>query len=186
MSRKCLGFHVEAVGATCREWARLVESGASRNVSDHRPPDLAAARRWHDVADAAAAYDPASLRGQRITLAALLGRGYWIYGSKESRSRGWHGESDDNLGLARAVYEPAYSLRRSPYRRGLPFRRRRGILDDILRHVLADPDDSTEIWSWSTDWSHYFDDGHEWWGAACWTVATSRRDIVTILASDTD
>ncbi len=44
-----------------------------------------------------------------------------------------------------------------------------------------------EIYEWSTDWSNYFDDGHEWWGAACWSVYDKRMDrYVVIMASATD
>ena len=24
-----------------------------------------------------------------------------------------------------------------------------------------------DVYEWTTDWSNYFDDGHEWWGTAC-------------------
>ena len=42
-------------------------------------------------------------------------------------------------------------------------------------------------YSWSTDWSDYFDDGHEWWGASCWSVYDPDRDrIAVISASNTD
>lgn len=45
----------------------------------------------------------------------------------------------------------------------------------------------TEIFKWSTDWSDYFDDGHEWWGALCVTVYDKSLDrFAVILASATD
>lgn len=34
--------------------------------------------------------------------------------------------------------------------------------------------DSLEIFEWSTDWSDYFDDGHEWWGALCLSIYDRR------------
>ena len=44
-----------------------------------------------------------------------------------------------------------------------------------------------EAYEWSTDWSDYFDDGHEWWGAACWSVYDRALDrFAVILASATD
>ena len=47
--------------------------------------------------------------------------------------------------------------------------------------------DSLEIYEWSTDWSDYFDDGHEWWGTLCLTVYDKTLDrFVVILASATD
>ena len=47
--------------------------------------------------------------------------------------------------------------------------------------------EALETFSWSTDWSDYFDDGHEWWGALCLTVYDRQMDrFAVILASETD
>ena len=47
--------------------------------------------------------------------------------------------------------------------------------------------DELEVFEWTTDWSNYFDDGHEWWGAGCWSVYDRKMNrYVVILASDTD
>ena len=47
--------------------------------------------------------------------------------------------------------------------------------------------DGLEVYEWTTDWSDYFDDGHEWWGALCLTVYDSSLDrFAVILASATD
>ncbi|MBO7519383.1 MAG: hypothetical protein J6T73_01275, partial [Clostridia bacterium] len=47
--------------------------------------------------------------------------------------------------------------------------------------------DNLEIYKWTTDWSDYFDDGHEWWGALCLTVYDKSLDrFAVILASATD
>lgn len=47
--------------------------------------------------------------------------------------------------------------------------------------------DGLEIYKWTTDWSEYFDDGHEWWGALCLTVYDKSLDrFIIILASATD
>ena len=44
-----------------------------------------------------------------------------------------------------------------------------------------------EVFEWSTDWSDYFDDGHEWWGTLCLTIYDRALDrFVVILASSTD
>lgn len=44
-----------------------------------------------------------------------------------------------------------------------------------------------EIFRWTTDWSEYFDEGHEWWGALCLTVYDKSLDrFVIIMASATD
>jgi len=47
--------------------------------------------------------------------------------------------------------------------------------------------ESLEVYEWTTDWSDYFDAGHEWWGTACWSVYDNRLNrFVVILASTTD
>ncbi len=47
--------------------------------------------------------------------------------------------------------------------------------------------DELEVYEWTTDWSNLFDDGHEWWGAACWSVYDSRMGrYVVMIASETD
>lgn len=44
-----------------------------------------------------------------------------------------------------------------------------------------------EVYRWTTDWSDYFDEGHEWWGALCLTVYDKSLDrFVVIMASATD
>ncbi|MBR6903203.1 MAG: hypothetical protein IKN39_04870 [Clostridia bacterium] len=47
--------------------------------------------------------------------------------------------------------------------------------------------DKLEVYRWTTDWSEYFDEGHEWWGALCLTVYDKTLDrFVVIMASATD
>ncbi len=47
--------------------------------------------------------------------------------------------------------------------------------------------DELEVYRWTTDWSEYFDEGHEWWGALCLTVYDKTLDrFVVIMASATD
>ena len=44
-----------------------------------------------------------------------------------------------------------------------------------------------EVYEWTTDWSNFFDDGHEWWGAACWSVYNRHMGrYVVMMASETD
>ena len=44
-----------------------------------------------------------------------------------------------------------------------------------------------QIFSWSTDWSNYFDAGKEWWGAYLWTIhRPGSKQIAWIGASATD
>lgn len=47
--------------------------------------------------------------------------------------------------------------------------------------------DDLEVYEWTTDWSEYFDEGHEWWGALCLTVYDKALGrFVVIMASATD
>ena len=47
--------------------------------------------------------------------------------------------------------------------------------------------DELEVYEWTTDWSNYFDDGHEWWGTACWSVYDKRLNrYIVIMAEATD
>ena len=47
--------------------------------------------------------------------------------------------------------------------------------------------DGIEVYKWTTDWSDYFDDGHEWWGTLCLTVYDKALDrFAVIMASATD
>ena len=47
--------------------------------------------------------------------------------------------------------------------------------------------DKLEVYEWTTDWSDYFDEGHEWWGALCLTVYDQTLErFVIIMASATD
>ena len=83
-------------------------------------------------------------------------------------------------GYRTAFFYPPHTLSASPEENAELFTR-------INHFVLGDDPDSIEIVSWSTDWSNYFDAGHEWWGAFFWTIylVGSRRWVV-IGASTTD
>ena len=87
--------------------------------------------------------------------------------------------------FADAFTNPPYGLR------GADGRRMKGVATRDLfiatvHHVLRRPPTETPIWGWEGDWCPYFDRGHEWWGAAAWTVRTAPDRIVTIAVSATD
>ena len=47
--------------------------------------------------------------------------------------------------------------------------------------------DALDIYEWTTDWSDFFDAGHEWYGACCWSIYDKRMDrYVEMLVSATD
>ena len=44
-----------------------------------------------------------------------------------------------------------------------------------------------EVYEWTTDWSEYFDEGHEWWGTLCLTVYDKALNrFAVIMSSATD
>lgn len=59
--------------------------------------------------------------------------------------------------------------------------------DKINRILFPNGAEPLEVYEWTTDWSNYFEDGHEWWGAACWSVYDrSLNRYAVIMASTTD
>ena len=64
---------------------------------------------------------------------------------------------------------------------------RDGDFERINAALFPDGTGELEIFEWTTDWSDYFDDGHEWWGALCLTVYDKALDrYVVLTASATD
>ncbi|MBE6835217.1 MAG: hypothetical protein E7515_03070 [Ruminococcaceae bacterium] len=59
--------------------------------------------------------------------------------------------------------------------------------EKINKALFPNGTDCLEVFKWSTDWSDYFDDGHEWWGALCLSVYDKTLErFVIIMASATD
>ena len=59
--------------------------------------------------------------------------------------------------------------------------------DRVNKALFPNGTEELEVYEWTTDWSEYFDDGHEWWGALCLTVYDGSLDrFAVILASATD
>ena len=59
--------------------------------------------------------------------------------------------------------------------------------DKVNAALFPNGTDKLEVYEWTTDWSDFFDDGHEWWGALCLTVYDkSTGRFAVILASATD
>lgn len=55
----------------------------------------------------------------------------------------------------------------------------------INEHIFGKNLADAEIFSWSTDWSNYFDAGHEWWGAFYWTVRPAGAHHMVVIAGST-
>jgi hypothetical protein len=91
-----------------------------------------------------------------------------------------NGAIPERDGYKSAFFFPPYLLRGSR-------REREELFAKINRYVLGSDPQRAEIFSWSTDWSSYFEAGHEWWGAHYWTIRPAGAAyIVVIGASSTD
>jgi hypothetical protein len=135
-------------------------------------------RRLERRAARAAWVDASTIAGRRISRREFFGPGR--DGERLVSLVEWSGAHapPDELDFTYAFCQPPYGLR--PGLEDVEV-----LFAAVVQHVLGDPDDRTEIWSWSTSWSEYFDDGREWWGTGLWTVDVAGA-IVVILASATD
>ncbi len=92
---------------------------------------------------------------------------------------GWE-PNDENFGTTvpywYALMEPVHGRRNKPE----DFKK----VNEVL---FPNGTDTLDIYEWTTDWSDFFDSGHEWYGACCWSVydMTLNRYIV-MLVSATD
>ncbi len=112
------------------------------------------------------------------------------------RLRGdWKGNPDQAAGKSIAteeMFSSAYQPGRLNYRKAFlypPHENRYTGKDFVRVNAVLFPNgtDGLEAYEWTTDWSDYFDEGHEWWGTLCLTVydKTLHRFVV-IMASATD
>ncbi len=88
--------------------------------------------------------------------------------------------NDDNFGTTvpywYALMEPVHGRRNKPE----DFKK----VNEVL---FPSGTDALDIYEWTTDWSDYFDAGHEWYGACCWSVydkALSRYVVMLVSATD--
>ena len=88
--------------------------------------------------------------------------------------------NDENFGTTvpywYALMEPLHGRRNKPE----DFKK----VNEVL---FPNGTDALDINEWTTDWSEFFDAGHEWYGACCWSVydKTLNRYVV-MLVSATD
>lgn len=80
----------------------------------------------------------------------------------------------------------AYVFSDPPYGMSIDTRELGQLFNSFLSEVLKLSDNSV-IYQWPTDWSNFFDAGHEWWGAFLWSLSIpDTRRILIIAASSTD
>ena len=88
--------------------------------------------------------------------------------------------NDENCGTTvpywYALMEPVHGRRNKPE----DFKK----VNEIL---FPNGTDALDIYEWTTDWSDFFDDGHEWYGACCWSVydkTLNRYAVMLVSATD--
>jgi hypothetical protein len=121
-------------------------------------------------------WDESKLSGQQVSLPT-----FWGTDDVEPKPLGGGAYSIPNVdGYKTAFFHPPYGL-------GAEANERAELYTGINGYVLGDDPDRAEIFSWSTDWSNYFDAGHEWWGAFYWTIRPADKSYVVVIgASSTD
>ena len=88
--------------------------------------------------------------------------------------------NDENFGTTvpywYAVMEPVHGRRNKPEE----FKK----VNEVL---FPNGTGALDIYEWTTDWSDFFDAGHEWYGACCWSIHDkSMNRYVVMLVSATD
>ncbi len=88
--------------------------------------------------------------------------------------------NDENIGTAvpywYALMEPVHGGKNRPE----DFRKVNAVL-------FPNGTDALDIYEWTTDWSDFFDAGHEWYGACCWSIYDRSMDrYAVLLVSATD
>lgn len=125
--------------------------------------------------------DPPALSGTRIPARSFWG-GY-LQKDASGRfciSRFGADNRYDHLSFVYAFLKPPYALRLNESEQG-------NYCLDLGMQLFGEDLDQLEVYSWNTDCSDYFDDGHEWWGAFFWTVYCPQRNIyIGITGSATD
>ena len=139
---------------------------ASRHATARLPVEKFFRVRW----------DESKMSGQRVDLAT-----FW--GTDDVEPKVWPGGTQSIPtvdGYKTAFFHPPYGLHGEKAEKAELFAA-------INRFVLGHDPQRAEIFSWSTDWSNYFEAGHEWWGAYYWTIRPEGAPyMVVVAASSTD
>lgn len=158
--------HRSAALAGMAEVDRRLEQWAIRNTSAKYPIEMFYRVRWDEM----------KLKGEPVSLST-----FWGTDDVEPKPLGDHAWSIPNVdGYKTAFFHPPYSLRGSADEKAELFA-------SINKYVLGADPERAEIFSWSTDWSNYFEAGHEWWGAFYWTIRPAGSQLIAVVgASSTD
>jgi hypothetical protein len=158
--------HHSAALAGMAEIGRRIAEWASQVASAECPIEKLFRIRWHE----------SELSGKHVSFST-----FWGTDNVEPKylgRRAWAIPSVD--GYKTAFFHPPHSL-------GGTASEKAELFAGINSYVLGADPAAAEIFSWSTDWSNYFDAGHEWWGAFYWTIRPAgSHDMVVVAASSTD
>lgn len=121
-------------------------------------------------------WDESKISGRRIDLAE-----FW--GLDDMEPKRWNKDAyslPENEGYKRSFWYPPYTMDATE-------KEKLELFCEINKYVLGNDPKAAEIFAWSTDWSTYFDRGHEWWGAFYWTIRpVGCAYIVVVGASASD
>ena len=187
--------HAEAVCAAMQELQRqAVDFGRALASQGRITAD--------ELAGYGFGFDCTGLEGRLVSEREFLGaqysleRGRCILRGRDPYLNQWFVVGDaqskeSTVKFGESMFPPdhgyVYAFAEPPYNMQLPAEQ-----VDALFHEMADaffgglgPD--LRIYAWSTDWSAYFEDGKEWWGAFLWTVyRPGDHHLTVILGSATD
>jgi hypothetical protein len=156
-------FHRAAALAGMAELDRRLVQHAIRNVSEEFPIDAFYRLHWNEEL----------LRGEQVSIGT-----FWGADNADPDSfgkRDWYID-----GYKKAFFHPVHFLQGT-------VSENEELFAGINSYVLGDDPERAEIFSWSTDWSDYFNAGHEWWGEFYWTIQSAGSNQIAVIgASDTD
>jgi hypothetical protein len=125
-------------------------------------------------------WDESKLLGNQISYRTFLGTNSTSPFGRNNPSKGHENTLFVIDGYEGAFWYPPHGLGGSEFEREDTFH-------SINEEIFGDQPEGAKIYSWSTDWSNYFDAGKEWWGAFYWTIRIpGRTSVVVIGASTTD
>lgn len=150
---------IAAIDARLADWA-------TNHASDDTPAEEFFRVHW----------DEAKLTGKHVSFSEFWGADDVT--AKPIASNAWSFSIPS--GYKTAFFLPPHALRGS-------FEETLKLFEAISHRVLGSRPEEAEVYSWSTDWSNYFDAGHEWWGSFLWTVQPTNSNRITVIgASSTD
>ena len=166
----------------------VFEASGLRGLELHRTASLAAFEALRALLERSSFHltiEPARMSATETTVEAFLGEARpgtltspRAFLEERERELSLHKAFSADLepGYLHAFVDPPYGLRLSP-------EKVQRIFDTLNEHLFGGFTDDLEIFRWSTDWSNFFADGLEWWGAYWWTIHDRTRGIVSVLAA---